>query len=100
MFAFAALTLFVLAALLYKRLTSKQEAPYPPGPKGLPLIGNVLDIPPEYQWIKFGEWKKLYGELMKDQLRHNVLTTVRRRRDFCLSVRPATRRSQHPRGLH
>ena len=62
MFAFAALTLFVLAALLYKRLTSNQAAPYPPGPKGLPLIGNVLDIPPEYQWIKFGEWKKKYGE--------------------------------------
>ena len=35
--------------------------PYPPGPKGLPLIGNALDLPRSYAWLKAIEWRKTYG---------------------------------------
>ena len=34
----------------------------PPGPKGLPLLGNI-DIPREYFWIKYSEIGHLYGIL-------------------------------------
>ena len=43
----------------------KNSMPLPPGPKGLPFVGNVMDLPPpgmpEYQhWIKH---KDQYGPL-------------------------------------
>ena len=38
-----AVCLVVLAR--YIRSRGKSNLPYPPGPKGLPLIGNILDLP-------------------------------------------------------
>ncbi|KAF8657599.1 hypothetical protein AX16_002180 [Volvariella volvacea WC 439] len=35
-----------------------------PGPRGLPLIGNVLDIPKEQPWLTFAEWAKKYGDVI------------------------------------
>ena len=32
----------------------------PPGPSGLPLIGNALQLKDE-QWLQFGAWRKIYG---------------------------------------
>jgi hypothetical protein len=34
----------------------------PPGPIGLPLIGNLLDMPSEQEWLTFAKWGELYGE--------------------------------------
>ncbi|KAK1231056.1 hypothetical protein PQX77_005832 [Marasmius sp. AFHP31] len=33
----------------------------PPGPKGLPLVGNVLDMPNGQEWKTFAEWGRTYG---------------------------------------
>ena len=41
-------TVFVVALARYLRprgSPTKSKLPYPPGPKGLPLIGNLLDLP-------------------------------------------------------
>lgn len=37
--------------------------PFPPGPKGLPLIGNVRDMPlgEGKEWLALAEWGKKYG---------------------------------------
>ncbi|TCD64630.1 hypothetical protein EIP91_003832 [Steccherinum ochraceum] len=35
--------------------------PLPPGPNGLPLVGNALNVPGSFQWLKFREWSKQYG---------------------------------------
>ncbi|KAG5645608.1 hypothetical protein DXG03_005746 [Asterophora parasitica] len=42
----------------------RRRLPYPPGPKGYPIIGNLLDIPTGFQWKEYTEWGKKYGDLM------------------------------------
>ncbi|KAF9006294.1 cytochrome P450 [Hymenopellis radicata] len=39
-------------------------APLPPGPSGLPVIGNLLDFPKVYPWLKFTTWAEQYGDIM------------------------------------
>ncbi|KAF7360792.1 Cytochrome P450 [Mycena venus] len=46
---------------LYKRWTA---LPLPPGPNGLPLIGNVLDMPKSHAWKTFAQWGDIYGGIM------------------------------------
>ncbi|KAJ8462273.1 hypothetical protein ONZ51_g11006 [Trametes cubensis] len=36
----------------------------PPGPPGLPLIGNVFDIPLERSWVTYRELAKTYGDVI------------------------------------
>lgn len=38
--------------------------PMPPGPKGYPIIGNVLDMPQKATWLTFREWAKQYGDIV------------------------------------
>lgn len=58
------LPLFIafLALAFIKRWIYKPSHPFPPGPKPLPVIGNLLDMPPSYQWRTFVEWKERWGE--------------------------------------
>jgi fumitremorgin C synthase len=49
----------VFAAKYAKHSTAK--LPLPPGPSGLPLIGNVLDAPAENFWLRYKEWSDQYG---------------------------------------
>ncbi|KAH9927567.1 cytochrome P450 [Fomitopsis serialis] len=40
------------------------KGPLPPGPRGLPFLGNALHIPPEYSWLTFTRWAQTYGDVM------------------------------------
>ena len=39
----------------------RRGLPYPPGPRPLPLIGNLLDIPKEFSWLTYTELSKKHG---------------------------------------
>ncbi|KAK0185239.1 cytochrome P450 [Armillaria mellea] len=43
---------------------SNRHPPLPPGPRGIPLIGNLLDMPSDYEWLTFAEWGEKYGDIV------------------------------------
>ena len=53
-FYVASLCVAASLALFWKRKRSGSKLPFPPGPKGLPLLGNVLDIQKDVPiWLAF-----------------------------------------------
>ncbi|KAH8810091.1 cytochrome P450 [Flagelloscypha sp. PMI_526] len=46
------------------RQKKDSPVPYPPGPKGLWLLGNLFDFPRSHPWETFTEWKHQYGDLV------------------------------------
>lgn len=38
-----------------------RRVPLPPGPRGLPLIGSLLQLPRNKEWLQYNEWAKEYG---------------------------------------
>ncbi|KAJ6580667.1 cytochrome P450 [Mycena capillaripes] len=57
-------------ALRWKR--NRAKLPLPPGPKQLPLVGNLFDIPSEWQWETYLEWSK---QLNSDIIYLNAIGT-------------------------
>ncbi|KAG2067911.1 cytochrome P450 [Suillus decipiens] len=49
--------------LVKQVVIKKNPAPYPPGPWGWPLVGNVLDMPRINPWLTFTEWGRSYGDI-------------------------------------
>ncbi|KAJ6495261.1 cytochrome P450 [Mycena sanguinolenta] len=65
-----AVTAGALAILIaYARRDSQLT---PPGPRPLPIIGNLLNIPSQEQWLVYQEWSRKYGS---DILHMNVFGT-------------------------
>ncbi len=57
------LVLGVVALWLIKKVTEKKPLGRPiPGPKGWPIIGNLLDVPNEVEYKVFSQWRQKYGE--------------------------------------
>ncbi|KAJ7803823.1 cytochrome P450 [Mycena olivaceomarginata] len=54
-----AIFLIVLYGLRWRR--SRSQLPLPPGPRELPLVGNLFDIPPERQWETYLQWSKQFN---------------------------------------
>ncbi|KAI0039477.1 cytochrome P450 [Auriscalpium vulgare] len=44
--------------------SKRHPAPLPPGPKGLPLLANLLDLPQKEQWRTFADWGRKYGPIV------------------------------------
>lgn len=56
--------LTILGLLLHRLLHGPATASLPPGPKPLPLIGNLHQIPKAKQWLELYKWSKEYGPIM------------------------------------
>ncbi|KAI0046723.1 cytochrome P450 [Auriscalpium vulgare] len=51
--------------LLKKVLERKPPGKPIPGPRGLPIIGNLLDVPTEDEYRVFSSWQKKYGDIVQ-----------------------------------
>ncbi|KAJ7156841.1 cytochrome P450 [Mycena crocata] len=70
-------SLAVLALFLVVKLATRRSAPPPPpGPKRLPLLGNLLDMPSEREWIKFSEWGEAFGDITSVSVFGQQLTII------------------------
>lgn len=56
----AALSVFVLV-LIYLIRRWRVKFPFPPGPSGYPIIGNIFDMPTVQHWQTYTKWGKQYG---------------------------------------
>ncbi|KAH9990432.1 cytochrome P450 [Russula vinacea] len=46
------------AFLVIRDFQRRRGLPYPPGPRPLPLIGNLLDIPKKFSWLPYLQFSK------------------------------------------
>ncbi|KAL4062902.1 cytochrome P450 [Scleroderma citrinum] len=58
-FTLALCVAFVLNT--WRNRTARNGFPLPPGPRGLPLIGNLLDVNVDQPWLSYEYWGKYYG---------------------------------------
>ncbi|KAG6333943.1 hypothetical protein ID866_5140 [Astraeus odoratus] len=60
----------ILIALWFMvRLARKSPGlPYPPGPKGLPIIGNALEVDLKEPHITYIKWSKIYGDIVYSRI--------------------------------
>ena len=67
------LPFLILLGLSYVSLRRRPPKGYRlvPSPKGLPLIGNTLDVPQSRPEKKFMEWAREFGELYRIQMGWN-----------------------------
>ena len=79
-----AIYLPVLALLLtcyvWRRNSSKS---LPPGPRALPLIGNIFDMKGKELWLRAYEWAKRFGQLYYPEIIFSSFTNRRTIGDIC-----------------
>jgi hypothetical protein len=63
--------LFVLLHQVRRKSSSNHSLP--PGPKGLPVLGSLLDLDGRQPWISFTQWASTHG-MSPSIFRDNRLT--------------------------
>lgn len=51
-----------LHGIIQERRDNPNNLPLPPGPKGYPIIGSLLDFPTYKAWLVYDKWFKIYGK--------------------------------------
>ncbi|TFY60082.1 hypothetical protein EVJ58_g5367 [Rhodofomes roseus] len=59
-----AILVCVSAHLATQVISAARTKPYPPGPRGWPVLGNLLQIPQDSPWLTYSAWADTYGEVV------------------------------------
>ncbi|CUS11964.1 unnamed protein product [Tuber aestivum] len=73
----------LIATYLFQR--KRYQLPLPPGPRGLPILGNIFQLASKYHWLQQQEWTKKYGPIFKIRFGSHtiiVLGTYKAARDL------------------
>ncbi|THV05812.1 cytochrome P450 [Dendrothele bispora CBS 962.96] len=58
------LTLALLPFLIFYYFRRARIDPCPPGPRGIPVLGNLFQLDNVKPWHTFAKWKELYGPMV------------------------------------
>ncbi|KAG1880062.1 cytochrome P450 [Suillus subluteus] len=61
----------------YRNYWNKQSGPpLPPGPRPLPIVGNVLSLDAAQPWLTFNAWKSTYGDIIYTRLLNKPVIVI------------------------
>jgi len=71
------LLVFLVAGYLAIRIYRRRgRPPYPPGPRPLPLVGNLFDIPKEFSWLSYAQLSKKHGDVLSFHVFGKVIVVL------------------------
>ncbi|KAF8436532.1 cytochrome P450 [Boletus edulis BED1] len=59
-----------------RALRTRNPYPLPPGPPGLPWVGNVIGINQDAPWLTYAGWARTYGDLVCSRLLGQVIIII------------------------
>lgn len=60
-----ALSAFLYILLTFQDHRKRRGLPYPPGPRSLPVVGNLLDVPKLSPWSTYANMSNTHGRADK-----------------------------------
>jgi hypothetical protein len=51
----------IVAGVITVRVVTKPRPNYGPGPEGIPILGNALELPTENDFLVYTSWAKKWG---------------------------------------